>query len=265
MTVTTASRVTDINFLGLRLSAVNAAEAASAIAARSPDQPFAYVVTPNAQHMVWLARGDVAFRQAYAGSWLRLSDGNVVPRLARFLLGVRLPHASGSDVTALLLREHIRPEDALAVIGGGDRLKEALAARYGLHRVAIHNPPLGFVDDPEAVAACLAFLASHPARYIFFAVGAPRSEILAHFAARQSGLTGVGLCVGSSLLFATGLVKRAPRWVQKAGLEGIFRLIQRPRGHFRRVFIESLPVAWIILRARLGGPGILPAHGEDLT
>ena len=250
--------VPSLNFLGLVISDLDMLAAAQIIVDRDPLLPFVYVLTPNAQHMVKLAQGQSGLRRAYAKAWLTLSDGQVVRRLSRLLLGQALPHASGSDLTAELLRHRIRPDDAVTVIGGGPVLEAALIERFGLQRLAIHDPPYGFINDPVAVEACLDFLAAHPARYVFFAVGSPQSEMLARAAADRGTLRGVGLCIGSSLLFAVGLVKRAPRWIQQAGLEGIYRLAQRPRTHFRRVFIESLPIVWIILRARFGGPGILP-------
>jgi N-acetylglucosaminyldiphosphoundecaprenol N-acetyl-beta-D-mannosaminyltransferase len=36
-----------------------------------------------------------------------------------------------------------------------------------------------------------------------------------------------------------GLAKRAPKWVQSAGLEWLFRFIQEPKRLFRRYFIEA--------------------------
>jgi len=256
--MTVQQHVPSINFLGLVISDLNMLAAAQRIVDRDPLLPFVYVLTPNAQHMVKLAQGQSGLRGAYAQAWLTLSDGQVVRRLSRLFLGQALPHASGSDLTVELLRHRIRPDDTVTVVGGGALLGAALLERFGLQRLAIHDPPYGFIKDPAAVEACLEFLAAHPARYVFFAVGSPQSEILARAAADRGHLRGVGLCIGGSLLFAVGLVKRAPRWIQQAGLEGIYLLAQRPRTHFRRVFVESLPIVWIILRARFGGPGILP-------
>jgi exopolysaccharide biosynthesis WecB/TagA/CpsF family protein len=247
-----------LDFLGLSISDVGLSDAANAIAERDPHLPFVYVVTPNAQHMVRLAGRDPLLMSAYDKAWLVLSDGNVVRRLARLLLGRHLPHASGSDLTVELLRHRIQPDDAVTVIGGGPALEAALIAQFGLKRLAVHDPPYGFIRDPAAVDACVDYLAAHPARYNFLAVGSPQSEIVARKAFDRGTLVGVGLCIGGSLLFATGLVKRAPRWAQQFGLEGIYRLAQRPKTHFRRVFIESLPIVWIILRSRFGGAGILP-------
>jgi len=247
-----------IDFLGLPVNDWDTEGAAGAVVARDPAAPFAYVVTPNAQHMVSLARNEGVWREAYAGAWRRLCDGQVVQRLARPILGLRLPHASGSDLTLLLVRRHIRPDDAVTVIGGGERLERELKAQYGWRNLAIFDPPFGLLRDRAAQDRCLDFLEAHPARYVFFTVGSPQSEYLASRAAALGRLTGTGLCVGGSLLFATGLVKRAPLWIRQLGLEGLYRLAQRPRGHFRRVFQESLPIIGILVKARFGRARILP-------
>lgn len=251
-----------IDFLGLPISDIGTQDAAALVAARDVSAPFAYVVTPNAQHMVRLARGDGAWRRGYSRAWLVLADGRVVQRVAHWVLGIRLPHASGSDLTHTLLTRYIRPDDSVTVIGGGERLEKALKQKFGLERLAVYDPPFGFIRDPKAVAACVDFIARHPARYIFLAVGSPQSEILARMLAERDDISGTAMCIGGSLLFSSGLIRRAPKWVQHVGLEGIFRLLQRPRSHFKRVFIESMPILGIILAARFGKARILPAAGE---
>ncbi|MFX8035998.1 WecB/TagA/CpsF family glycosyltransferase, partial [Acinetobacter baumannii] len=90
---------------------------------------------------------------------------------------------------------------------------------YGLTKLALHQPPMGFIKDPAAVEGCIRFVLDHPARYVFFAVGAPRSELLAQRIAERGGATGVGLCIGSSLHFLTGMVPRAPGWMRRLALE----------------------------------------------
>jgi len=251
-----------IDFLGVPIAALDDREAASAIAARPKDAPFAYVVTPNAQHLVGLARNVGVWRQAYADAWLRLCDGRIVQRLARLLFGLKLPFASGSDLTLVLVRRHIAPDDAIAVIGGNEQLADELRRQYGWRDFHLFNPPFGLLQDPAAQAECLDFLARHPARYVFFTVGSPQSEFLAHLAFRRGGLTGTGLCVGSSLFFATGLVSRAPGWMSHLGIEALFRLGQRPRSHLRRIFVDSLPIVPLLIRARLTGARILPGGDE---
>ena len=103
-----AAAFVETPFLGVRLARLDMQEAARVIAARPFGAPFAYVVTPNAQHFVLLDRGDdQRFSAAYANAWLRLCDSKVVCALAPVLLGEHLPHAAGSDLTAYLFGHFI--------------------------------------------------------------------------------------------------------------------------------------------------------------
>lgn len=223
------------------------------LAGRPAAAPFAYLVTPNAQHIVRLSRGDPDFREGYARAWLRLIGSRVLQLLARPLFGRRLPLVRGSDLTAALLEQVIDAEDPITVIGGDAELLRALREGFGLRRLVQYGPPMGLLRDPAAQQACVDFVLAHPARFVFLAVGAPQSERVAAAIAASGRASGVGLCIGSSLHFACGLVPRAPRWMRWAGLEWAFRLLLAPRRHFRRVFGESLPLLWLLLRARLGG------------
>jgi N-acetylglucosaminyldiphosphoundecaprenol N-acetyl-beta-D-mannosaminyltransferase len=243
--------VPEVVYLGVPIARLDTAAAAAAIAARPVDAPFAYVVTPNAAHFTRLNElGDSGFRDAYDHAWLRLLDGQVPRVLARRLFGLDLPHAAGSDVTLALLEHHTAPEDPVTVIGGSEELRRRLMARFGLTHLALHVPPMGFIHDPAAVAACVDFVVAHPARYVFLVAGSPQSEYLARAIAARGGAVGCGLCVGSALNFATGLVPRAPAFLRRAGLEWAYRLARNPIGHARRVFIDSAPVLLTALKAR---------------
>ncbi|MGA0562242.1 WecB/TagA/CpsF family glycosyltransferase [Ancylobacter sp. VNQ12] len=251
-------------FLGVPIALLDAGDAARLIAARPAQMPFTYVVTPNAAHFTRLNEvGDDQFRAAYARAWLCLLDGQLPRGLARLLFGLSLPLAAGSDVTLRLLDAYVRPDDALTVIGGSAELCERLKQRFGLTRVAWHNPPMGLVHRPDAIEACVDFIVAHPARFVFFCVGTPQGEYVALRTAERGTAVGCGLCVGSSLNFATGMVSRAPRLVRQAGLEWAYRLARNPLRHWRRVFVDSLPVLWTIARARLNPAAFGMAGGRD--
>jgi N-acetylglucosaminyldiphosphoundecaprenol N-acetyl-beta-D-mannosaminyltransferase len=46
--------------------------------------------------------------------------------------------------------------------------------------------------------------------------------------------------VGGSLDFVSGNIRRAPRWIQRAGLEGLYRLVQQPSLMRVRRITESI-------------------------
>ena len=83
-----------VNFLGLNFSGLRLDTALDAVAARaSLDAPFAYVATPNVDHVVSLAR-EPGRGALYDNAWLTLNDSRVLAALAK-RAGLDLPSAAG--------------------------------------------------------------------------------------------------------------------------------------------------------------------------
>jgi N-acetylglucosaminyldiphosphoundecaprenol N-acetyl-beta-D-mannosaminyltransferase len=249
-----AGAVPRVRLLGLDFTDLAPEAVLAELAARPAEAPFAYVVTPNADHLIRLAR-EPALLPLYAAAAMRLLDSRVVARLAR-LAGLRAPAVvPGSDLTAALFGRVIAPGDPVTLLGGTPATAAALAARFGLTRLAHHDPPMGFDRDPAALEAALAFLEANPARFTFLAVGSPRQEMVAAALVRRGRAQGLGLCIGASLLFLTGGERRAPRPVQRAGLEWAWRLAQDPRRLARRYLVDDpaiLRLVWRESRSRQG-------------
>jgi N-acetylglucosaminyldiphosphoundecaprenol N-acetyl-beta-D-mannosaminyltransferase len=243
--------VSAVRLLGLEFAALDAEGAAARIAARPADAPFAYVVTPNADHLVRLHR-EARLHPVYRDAWLRLLDSRVVARTAR-LLGLGAPPvAPGSDVTAALLARHLAPGERLTIVGMDAAGLAALVRRLGLAAPAHHAPPFGLATDPAAMAAAVDFVLAHPARLVLLAVGSPQQEMLAAAIAATGRARGTGLCIGASLDFLAGTQRRAPVWMRRAGFEWLFRLASAPRRLARRYLLDSPPVfalLWRELRA----------------
>ncbi|GGC43220.1 glycosyl transferase [Siccirubricoccus deserti] len=233
-------RLLGLDFADLTLPAVVAR-----LAARPADAPFSYVVTPNADHLVRLARRP-ALRPLYHEAGLRLLDSRVVARLAR-LMGLPAPQVvPGSDLVAALVGQAIAPEEPVTILGMPAEAVEVLRRRTGLNRIAHHDPPMGFEHDPAALVAALDFIEAHPARFTFLAVGSPRQCMVANALARRGVARGTGLCIGASLLFLCGLEKRAPQPVQRAGLEWAWRLAADPRRLARRYLVDSPAIVTLL-------------------
>lgn len=232
-----------ITFLGVPFACLDYREAAAVIAARPADAPFAYVVTPNASNLVRLNElKDPVFIEIYKDAWLHTMDGAIPRAIARKLFDLHIPLAPGSDITAELFNHFIQPDDAITIIGGSDEMLRLLVERYHLTNVHMHVPPMGFINKPDEVEKCVQFVLDHPARYVFFVTGSPRSEYVTRLVYQRGGAIGTGLCVGNSLNFLVGLSKRAPEAFRKRGLEWLHRLIQDPKLYVRRVFVDSMPV-----------------------
>ena len=217
---------------------------------------YGYVVTPNVDHLIRLHE-DARFRELYAAADYVLLDSRFLANMLRALTRRRLPVCTGSDLTAKLLAEVAEAGDRIVVIGGNERQMRNLEARYGFQNLVYFFPPMGFIRDPEAVERCLSFVEAHsPFRFCLLAVGAPQQEILAERLKVRGVARGLVLCVGAAIDFVTGTRRRAPQWMQKAGLEWAFRLGQNPVRLANRYLVRGprvfglLRKTTFVLRAR---------------
>ncbi|THC44888.1 WecB/TagA/CpsF family glycosyltransferase [Massilia sp. Mn16-1_5] len=82
---------------------------------------------------------------------------------------------------------------------------------------------------------------------LFVAIGSPKKE---QFLGRWQETMRIpfAMGVGGTFDVAIGRVRRAPRWMQRAGLEWFYRFLQEPRRMFRRYFIEDMAFVWLLLK-----------------
>lgn len=235
--------------LGLDFADLDLDAALALLAARPRGAPFGYLVTPNADHLVRLARDPARYGPLYARAEWRLLDSRVVARLARGLGLAAPPVVPGSDLTARLLEQAVPPGEVVAVLGGSAQGVARLQARHGL-TLRHHDPPMGFDADPAAFEAALRFIEASAARFHLLCVGSPRQEMLARALAERGVARGTALCVGASLRFLTGEERRAPRLVQRAGCEWAWRLAQDPRRLARRYLLDDPAILGLLWRER---------------
>lgn len=252
--------IEQVRFLGSRFDILDQDKTLRLVSDRArTSKPFVYLVTVTAQTIVQRNRHpDPRTDGAYDAAWLSTNDSAPANFLARRLWGFRLGRVTGSDLTLAVLTRAVTPDTPITIVGGSDEMESRLRQQFGLRTIHRHDPPMGLLRNPEAIEACARFIIDHPAPYTFIVAGAPQSEMVAHRASQIGGGTGVGLCVGASLNFATGLIARAPKAFTAAGFEWLYRLLQNPRGHARRVFVQSLPLLTVALRARLKGVAFQP-------
>jgi exopolysaccharide biosynthesis WecB/TagA/CpsF family protein len=209
------------------------------IAANFGHDQYAYVVTPNVDHLIrW--HDEPQFRDYYADAAYVLMDSRFLAKLMRLTQGVNPAVCPGSDLTAKLFTSIIAPTDVVVLIGGSEQQAQALTALYGLKGLRHFNPPMGFARNPEAVESCLRFIeANSPFRFCLLAVGCPQQEMLASRLKQRGIARGMAFCIGASINFLTGAESRAPHWMQRLALEWLYRLLQDPRRLAKRYLVRG--------------------------
>lgn len=238
------------NFLGINFVKATYSEIASELERMSRLGAFAFVATPNVDHIVTLnddPQDDVTmrFQLAISDAAMLICDSRVLKALA-FLLGIELKVITGSDLTAYLFHNGHLDGRHVALIGGDKAMVDELTESFPSVQMAQHIPPMGILNEEQAIQEIEDFIANRSFDYIFFAIGAPQSEIIAHRCLRNERTAGVALCVGASFEFLLGRKARAPRWIQNLGMEWAFRLISEPRRLWRRYLVKGPKIFRIV-------------------
>jgi N-acetylglucosaminyldiphosphoundecaprenol N-acetyl-beta-D-mannosaminyltransferase len=187
-------------------------------------------------HMVMEACDDPAFRALVNGAELVTSDGMPLVWSLRALGARDATRVYGPTLLPLVCEEAARCGVPVGFYGGTPpvmaALTERLAARFpGLAIAFAHCPPWSDAP-PEVDDRIAAAIEESGARVLFVGLGCPKQE--RWMAAYREHLSCALVGVGAAFDFAAGAKVQAPAWLQRAGLEWLFRLASEPRRLWRR-------------------------------
>lgn len=214
------------------------------------------LVTPNIDHLVKLER-DEEFRRCYERAEWVVCDSRILYFCSK-LLKRSLPEAipGSSFFTSYYEYHRDDPDCRIFLLGAREGVAaEAMRrinARVGRDIVVgAHSPSFGFEKNPEECRAIYDIINSSGANVVLVGVGAPKQEkwIMAH----KEQMPGVKLwmALGATIDFEAGNIKRAPRFIQKIGMEWFYRFCCEPRRLFRRYFVDDLRFFYYFARQLL--------------
>jgi N-acetylglucosaminyldiphosphoundecaprenol N-acetyl-beta-D-mannosaminyltransferase len=222
-------------------------EAVAQVAALSYSGGVHHVCTGNLDHL-YLLQSDETFQQAYRSAALVLADGMPVLWLSRLVKGgPRLrERVAGSDLFWELARLSHESGLKLFFLGGApgsaEKSRERVLERFpNATIVGVHCPPFETFESAETQAEIQQKIREAAPDVLLVGFGAPKQEkwILAH---KEALGVPVSIGVGGSFEMAGGVVKRAPKWMGRIGMEWAFRLAQDPMRLWRRYFCHDLPL-----------------------
>ena len=209
-------------------------------------RPHQHVVV-NVDKIVKASR-DPGLRRIINDCDLINADGMPVVWASRLLGKPLKERVTGVDLFEALMARAAQKGWRVFLLGAREEVVSGVArlypARYpGLAIAGYRN---GYWK-PEEEAQVVAQIAAARADILFVAISSPKKEaFLARYQAAMKIPFAMG--VGGTFDVAVGLVKRAPVWMQNAGLEWFYRFLQEPRRMFRRYFIDDM--AFVALFAR---------------
>jgi len=172
------------------------------------------------------------------------------------LLGKPLPErVSGSDLFPGLCKAAAGTGLRIFLLGGREGAAEEAARileqRYpGLLFAGTYAPPFGFEKDPAENERAIAAVRAAGPDILFVALGAPKQEIWMYENRERLGVP-VLVGVGAAFDLVAGMVRRAPKWMRKAGLEWLHRALLEPRRLGRRYATTNPRFIALVLRQYL--------------
>lgn len=195
--------------------------------------------------ILMMMRKDARLQSFVDHAALVVADGQPLVWCAPWL-GRPLPErVTGVDLVDAICERAARQGARIYLLGAGSEIVAAAAQRLRKRYAGLQVEYAdGYFTKEEAPARADRVRASG-ADILFVGMGVPRQENFLEEQWERLG-AGVAIGVGGSFDVLAGLRSRAPTWVQKAGMEWFFRLLQEPRRLFMRYLITNGSFVWLL-------------------
>ena len=176
-------------------------------------------------------------------------DGMPVVWASRVLGKPLKERVAGIDLFEALMRRAAQKGWRVFLLGARQDVVREVATMYarrypGLVLAGVRD---GYWQGEDAEAQVVRQVRESRADLLFVAISSPKKEqFLGLYQAEMRIPFAMG--VGGSFDVAIGRVKRAPAWMQMAGLEWFYRFLQEPRRMFRRYFIDDMAFIWLLIK-----------------
>ena len=240
---------------GVGISATSYDEAQEVIISAAKARRSA-TVTHLSSHGLTMAARDERFREVVNSFDIAAPDGQPVRWSLKWFHKQKLTdRCYGPELMIRLCRAAAKEGISIYLYGSSPEVLELLSTNLkkecpGLNIAGVESPPFRALTAEETDAA-IARINDSGAGLVFIGLGCPRQDVFA--AEHKQKIKAVQLCVGAAFDFHAGNKKMAPRWMQKRGLEWLFRLTQEPTRLWKRYLSIHTAFAMLLTRRLILG------------
>lgn len=215
------------------------------------------LITPNIDHLVKL-QSDKEFYDIYNNTEWVVCDSKILFFLTQ-LQKKKLPEAiPGSSFFTSYYEYHKDDTNCKifllgAAAGIAQKAKENINKKIGRNIiVGAHSPSFGFEKNEEECKKIIELINKSEANVLVIGVGAPKQEKWIYKYKNEFIKIKLFMCLGATIDFEAGTLKRAPTIFQELGLEWLYRFIKEPKRLFKRYFIDDMKFFYYYFKQILG-------------
>lgn len=240
-----------IDFLGHKIDSLTKDEALVKIGEFVDNRQPRYVVTPNTDIIIKMER-DKKLGEICDNADLILTDGQVLVKFSEWLKCPIKERLCMTDFIWDLCEYAQKKSFSIFLFGGKENVlkngREYIEKKYPKLRIAGHySPPFGFEKDLKELEKTNNILKESKADILIVFLGCPKQEYFIYNNKEQYNIP-VSVTMGGCIDYFGGDIKRAPMWMQKNGLEWLFRFYQEPRRLFKRYFVDDMNILPLFLK-----------------
>lgn len=232
-----------INIIGTGISNVDLEETIAYFSDWIEQQEKKRVCVTPVNCLVWAGKNS-HLQQVYNSADLTLCDGVPLIWASRFLgNGVLKGRVTGLDLLPTFTETCHTKNYSMFFLGGAastlQKVRSKLEEKYpGIRITGSYSPPYATVFSEEENQKILSLIAAAKPDILWVSLTAPKQDlwIYEHFSELQ---TKIAIGIGGALDVMAGNISRAPVFMQKNGLEWLYRLYKEPRRLFRRYLVEA--------------------------
>ena len=241
MTSNTIEWPTKVDLFGIGVSPTNYQEAVEATI-NAANRGSAGVVSCHAVHAVVTASTDADLKDMVNTFEMITPDGQPVRWALNLLHRASLrDRVYGPELTLRLCERAATEGVSVYLYGGSPDVIEKLQVRLrqdfpGLQIAGYESPPfraLSPAEDAEMVER----INASGAGLVFIGLGCPKQDVFAY--EHRDKIRAVQICVGAAFDFHAGVKPMAPAWMQRNGLEWLYRLLREPGRLWRRYLVTN--------------------------
>ncbi|KHJ38173.1 putative N-acetylmannosaminyltransferase [Pedobacter glucosidilyticus] len=205
-------------------------------------------------HMVVEAKKDSEFAPVLRNADLVVLDGMPLVWSLRLLKGIKAERIAGVHLMhGILERAKENPALAIYIYGSTsyvlDKAKRFIKNNYpNINLVGAYAPPFRALTTAEEEAV-VGNINNSGANIVFVALGCPKQE--KWIAAMTGRIPAVMLGIGIALEVLTYQQARTPVWMEKMGLEWLFRLLKEPKRLFKRYLFTNSYFLFLFIKTAL--------------
>lgn len=242
-----------MRFMNTYVDNVTLEEAVAHIEDCIKQRKIGHVITPNVDQIVRIEK-DKYFKEICNNAELLLVDGTPLLWIANLYKRPIKEKICGSDLVPYLCEVAAKKGYSVFLLGAAEGVAAKAAENFkkkytGLNVAGTYSPPYGFEKDEKELTKINQMLLDSKADLLFVGMGVPKQDIFIYENMNKYQIP-MSFSIGATIDFEAGEQKRAPSWINKIGMEWLYRFFQDPKRMFKRYFVDDMKIVWLAWKYR---------------